>query len=37
VPLAHERDWKYGASYYVDGGKTSRDFYGPSYYEPVPR
>lgn len=37
TPLAHERDWSTSASYYVDGGRTDRDFYGPSYYEPVPR
>lgn len=37
VPLAHERDWNPSASYYKDGGGSSRDFFGPSYYEPVPR
>lgn len=37
TPIAHERDWQYGASYYVDGGGYDRDWYGPSYYEPVPR
>lgn len=37
TPLAHERDWDPAASYYVDGGGYTRDVYGPSYYEPVPR
>jgi hypothetical protein len=37
VPLAHERDWSTTASYYKDGGGYDRDWYGPSYYEPVPR
>jgi hypothetical protein len=37
TPVAHERDWNTSASYYVDGGGYQRDFYGPSYYEPVPR
>lgn len=37
TPIAHERDWDYGASYYVNGGQYQRDEYGPSYYEPVPR
>lgn len=36
TPLAHERDWLPGASFYVDGGQTGRDFYSPSYYLPVP-
>lgn len=37
VPIAHERDWSTSASYYKDGGGTERDYFGPSYYEPVPR
>jgi hypothetical protein len=37
TPLAHERDWSTSASYYYDGGGYERDYYGPSYYEPVPR
>ncbi len=37
TPLAHERDWNTSASYYADGGRYERDYYGPSYYEPVPR
>jgi hypothetical protein len=37
TPLAHERDYDPAASYYADGGRTSRDYFGPSYYEPVPR
>lgn len=37
TPLAHERDFNTSASYYADGGQTERDYYGPSYYEPVPR
>lgn len=37
TPLAHERDYNPSASYYANGGGTSRDYYGPSYYEPVPR
>jgi hypothetical protein len=37
TPLAHERDYSTSASYYKDGGQSGRDFYGPSYYEPVPR
>lgn len=37
TPLAHERDFNTSASYYANGGGTSRDYYGPSYYEPVPR
>jgi hypothetical protein len=36
TPLAHERDYGTSASYYKDGGGTSRDFFGPSYYLPVP-
>lgn len=34
TPVAHERDWLVNASFYVDGGKTERDYYGPSYYSP---
>jgi hypothetical protein len=34
TPLAHERQFDPSASYYKDGGKTGRDFYGPSYYAP---
>jgi hypothetical protein len=34
TPLAHQRDFDPSASYYSDGGKTGRDFYGPSYYAP---
>lgn len=37
TPLAHERDYDPSASYYADGGRYNRDWYGPSYYEPVPR
>ena len=39
VPVAHERNWNNasGASYHMDGGQYGRDYYGPSYYEPVPR
>lgn len=37
TPLAHERDFDPSASYYADGGRPSRDYFGPSYYEPVPR
>ena len=37
TPIAHERDFNTSASYYVDGGGYTRDVYGPSYYEPVPR
>lgn len=37
TPIAHERDWNTSASYYKDGGRTERDYFGPSYYEPVPR
>lgn len=37
TPFRHERDWNTSASYYVDGGGYQRDYYGPSYYEPVPR
>ena len=37
TPLAHERDYNTSASYYMDGGQYGRDYYGPSYYEPVPR
>lgn len=37
TPFAHERDWNTSASYYVDGGGYQRDYFGPSYYEPVPR
>lgn len=37
TPLAHERDWNPSASYYADGGGYDRDYFGPSYYEPVPR
>ena len=37
TPLAHERDYNTSASYYADGGRTNRDYFGPSYYEPVPR
>jgi hypothetical protein len=36
TPVAHERDFNPSASYYKDGGRTGRDFYGPSYYLPVP-
>jgi hypothetical protein len=36
TPIAHERDFTPGASFYVDGGGTTRDFFGPSYYLPVP-
>ena len=36
TPLAHERDFDPSASYYADGGRSSRDYYGPSYYFPVP-
>ena len=34
TPLAHERQSDPAASYYVNGGKTGRDYYGPSYYAP---
>jgi hypothetical protein len=34
TPLAHERQFDPAASFYADGGKTARDFYGPSYYAP---
>lgn len=34
TPLAHERDWETDGSFYVDGGGTARDIYGPSYYSP---
>ena len=37
TPLAHERDFNPSASYYKDGGGYTRDWYGASYYEPVPR
>lgn len=37
VPVAHERNWNPSASYYYDGGGYQRDYFGPSYYEPVPR
>ena len=37
TPLAHERDYDTSSSYYADGGGYQRDWYGPSYYEPVPR
>jgi hypothetical protein len=37
TPIAHERDWNTSASYYKDGGGYERDYWGPSYYEPVPR
>lgn len=37
TPVAHERDFDPSASYYKDGGRTGRDYFGPSYYEPVPR
>lgn len=37
TPLAHERDFDPSASYYKDGGRYDRDYFGPSYYEPVPR
>jgi hypothetical protein len=36
TPLAHERDWETDGSFYVDGGGTARDIYGPSYYSPTP-
>jgi hypothetical protein len=36
TPFAHERDFNPAASYYQDGGRTSRDYYGASYYLPVP-
>jgi hypothetical protein len=35
TPLAHERDWKVDASFYVDGGRSERDAYGPSFYAPT--
>lgn len=35
TPLAHERDWETDGSFYVDGGGTKRDIYGPSYYSPT--
>ena len=37
VPVAHERNFNPSASYYYDGGGYERDYFGPSYYEPVPR
>jgi len=35
TPLAHERDWKVDASFYVDGGRSERDYYGPSFHAPT--
>lgn len=35
TPLAHERDWDPDGSFYVDGGRTARDAFGPSFYAPT--
>lgn len=35
TPLLHERDPFTSSSYFVDGGKTNRLGYGPSYYSPT--
>ena len=35
TPVAHERDWDPDGSFYVDGGRTTRDIYGPSFYSPT--
>lgn len=35
TPLAKERDWDPDGSYYVDGGRTARDAFGPSFYAPT--
>ncbi len=35
TPLAHERDWDPDGSFYVDGGRTARDAFGPSFYPPT--
>jgi hypothetical protein len=35
TPLAHERDWEPDASFYVDGGRTARDSFGPSFFPPT--
>lgn len=34
TPVAHERDWSPTAYYWVDGGKTDRLGYGPSFFSP---
>jgi len=35
TPLAHERDVFTSDTYFVNGGKTDRLGYGPSYYSPT--
>jgi hypothetical protein len=35
TPLAHERDWDPDGSFYVDGGRTARDSFGPSFHAPT--
>lgn len=35
TPLAHLRDWDPDASFYADGGRTSRDVFLPSFYSPT--
>ena len=35
TPISHERDWATGGAYFVDGGQTSYNGYGPSYFTPT--
>jgi len=35
TPISHERDWNTSGTYYVNGGQTSYNGYGPSYYTPT--
>lgn len=35
TPVSHERDWNPSGTYFADGGQTSYNGYGPSYYTPT--
>lgn len=35
TPVSHERDWNTSGTYFVDGGQTSYNGYGPSYFTPT--
>jgi hypothetical protein len=35
TPVSHERDWNPSGTYFVDGGQTSYNGYGPSYFTPT--
>lgn len=35
TPVSHERDWNTSGTYFADGGQTSYNGYGPSYFTPT--